>query len=50
MNPLIEKANKEGFTYIKGKRTGQNYRFYDNMYAVVDPDRNSPHFLCECCK
>lgn len=42
MNPLIEKANKEGFTYIKGERIGQNYRFYDNMYAVVDSDRNFP--------
>jgi hypothetical protein len=42
VHPAIEKVNTEKFIYLKGPRTGKDYRFYDNMYAVLDTDRTSP--------
>ncbi|HDR8064187.1 hypothetical protein ACFVXR_27910 [Bacillus thuringiensis] len=42
VHPAIRKASEENFTYIKGPRSGKDYRFYDSMYAVLDPDRRSP--------
>lgn len=38
----IEKSNKEEFITIIGENSGKEYRFYKNMYAVLDPDLSSP--------